>query len=89
MHCAILPIGSGRITPFLERGSRMYSQSAHWDSPLALAQVLNLPVKAYMRCNLSALLGVGTRSIREIESVIPVAVATEMSPAKMKGVRNA
>ena len=70
----------------------MYSQAAHWDSPLAMAQMLNLPVKAYMRCNLSALLGVGTRASCEIWSVIPMAGAAEMtgvSPADMKGVRNA
>ena len=92
MHCAILPIGSGRSTPFLERGSRMYSQAAHWDSPLAMVQVLNLPVKAYMRCNPSALLGVCTRASGEIGSVIPVAGAADMtgvSPAERKGVRNA
>lgn len=45
-----------------------------------------------MRCNLSALLGVGTRASGEIGSAIPVAGAAEMtgvSPAERKGVRNA
>ena len=56
-----------------------------------MVQVLNLPVKAYMRCNLSAIIGVGTRASREIGSVIPVAWDAEMtgvSLAERKGVRN-